>query len=283
MDAVLYKLLTNDKQARLFATDNTQMLKAAQPPLKGVACDVFGAVFTFTCLLHGIVTNAKRVSVKLETLEPSVYMIFGADENGDIQGFASDIMIGRQYGSIKEMAGNGGCIKIVYDNGADAVFTGIVEITEDDMAQNLSRYFTQSEQTETMFRYFCERDASGIRMSRGVLVQALPFADSVLISQWASRIDNEKDTLSDQKRTLESSFDTVFSDAAVAEKWPVRLQCSCDRQSVLCMLMGLGISELEWTVHDNQDIEVRCGKCGESYRFDAAEITRLIDMMEKEG
>ncbi len=283
MDAVLYKLLTHDKQARLFLIDNTAMLGGAHASLSGAALSIFSSALTFTCLLHGILTNAKRVTVKLESSEPAVYMVFGADANGDIQGFASEELIHRQYDGLKDMLGDNGCIRIVYDNGADAVFTGIVEIKEDDIAENLSRYFMQSEQTETIFRHFFECRALHIQLSRGVLVQALPFADSLLIQGWAERLESESGVINDSRQSVETLIETVFSGASVAEKWPVRLNCSCDRQSVLLMLMGLGASELEWTINEDKAIEVRCGKCGKSYGFGADEIKSLIGLIEKEG
>ncbi len=283
MDTVLYKLLTQDKQARIFFVDNAKIMNQAGAPFDGVTFNVFSAALTFTCILHGIITNAKRISVKLETSEPSAFMVFGADANGDVQGYVSDELAARQYSSLKEMAGSNGYIKIVYDNGADAVFTGIVEIKEDDVAQNLSRYFLQSEQTESVFRYFCERETSGFCLSRGVLIQALPFADSTLIPQWANRLEKEKAVIADCHIMNGILPEVVFADAAVAEQWPVRLRCSCDRQTVLFMLMGLGVSELEWTINDNQDIEIRCGKCGQRYRFGAEEIQSLINMIGQES
>ncbi len=283
LDTVLYKLLTRDKQARLFFIDNTRLIDEACSSLQGAVFDVFSTVLTFTCILHGIITNAKRVSVRLETSEPSAFMVIGADANGDVQGYVSDELAGRPYSSLKEMAGNNGCIKIVYDNGAGAVFTGIVEIKEDDIAQNLSRYFLQSEQTESVFRYFRKRDASGVCMSRGVFVQALPFANSTLIPQWTARLEKEKAVIADCQRPADTVPEVVFTDAAAAEQWAIRLRCSCDRQTVLFMLMGLGVRELEWTIDDNQDIEIRCGKCGQRYGFGPDEIQSLINMIGKQS
>ena len=282
MDTVLYKLLTHDKQARLFFIDNTVLIGEAQTPLKGAALRIFNTALTFTCMLHGILTNARRVSVKLESSEPEVYMAFGADANGDVQGFASDELIRRPYSGLKHMLGVGGCIKIIYDNGSDAVFTGIVDVIEDDIAQNLSRYFMQSEQTESYFRHDSIINVSGF-LSRGVLVQALPFADHAMIQDWAKHLEAEQSMLADSEQMIESLLETVFANADVAEKWPVRFKCSCDRQTVLFMLMGLGVSELEWTINENEDVEVRCGKCGLKYSFGADEIRNLIDSIDREG
>ncbi len=283
MDTVLYKLLTHDKQARIFLIDNTAMVNAAQASSEGVVLDVFNTVLTFTSILHGMFTNAKRVSVKLETSDPEGFMLFGADANGNVQGYVSDELISRRYNGLKEMAGDIGCLKIVYDNGADAVFTGIIEIKEDDIAQNLSRYFLQSEQTESIFRYYCAEDGPGIRLSRGILVQALPFAEKPLISKWAARLEKEKSVIAGSLKPAQALPNVFLSEADVTEQWPVRLKCSCDRQSVLFMLMGLGVNELEWTIDENQDIEVKCGKCGERYGFGADEIRNLIDAYSKEG
>ncbi len=281
METVLYKLLTKDKQARLLVIDNTAMIEQAAASLNGFAAELFSSLLTFACILHGLLTNAKRITVKLETQDPSSYMVVGADANGDVQGYMSDEMNSGSFNSLKEITADGGCLKIIYDNGADAVVTGVVEITGDNIEDNLSRYYLQSEQTESLYRYFAGNDSSTI--SRGIFVQALPFADKDLMTKWSDRMEECAGVIAQTQTPIEKLIDEVFFGADVTENWPIRYRCSCDRQSVLFMLMGLGTDDLEFTISENNSIEVKCGKCGEKYSFGADEIKQLIDMIGKKG
>lgn len=270
MDVILYKLLTKDKRARIYFIDNTEMMKEAGS--FGKAAADLRTLMTFTCILRGLITNAKRVSVKLETSDSLAFLICGADANGDIQGYASD-----KYTQYKKtLYGEKSLLKISQDNGADDIFTGVVDIKEGDLTDNLARYFQQSEQTQTVFRYFCEMNESSVPLSRGVLVQALPFAEDTLIKDWRIKLEARKESFVDKNCSVDALMETLFSEAVVVEQQPVRFKCSCDRQMIFEMLMGLGIDDLEWALKSEENIEVRCGKCGKRYDFGVDDIRQMF-------
>jgi molecular chaperone Hsp33 len=278
LETIIHKLLSKDKQARIYLIDNTALINELEDNsfLSPVASQVFYTVITFCCLLHGIMTNAKRVSIKLETADPSAFLVCGADASGSIQGYASDDFCQGEYTDLVSMIGSGGCLKIIQDNGIGTIFTGIVEIRNNDISESLDHYFMQSEQTKTIFRYLDEVADSKILLSRGVLIQALPFAETDLMAEWENLIESSKNILSDPNKSVEDLSQTVFSEAEVVERFPVRLLCTCSKEMILDMLLGLGVNELEWTLKDNQDIEVRCNKCGKRYMFGADEIRSLL-------
>jgi len=278
LDTLLYKLLSKDKQARIFLIDNTAVLNALEEKyfMSFAASDVFFSAITFCCQLHGIMTNAKRISVKLETSNPSAFLICGADANGSIQAYASDDFRQESYADLSSMIGSDGCLKIIQDNGFGTLFTGIVEIKENSIVNNLAHYFLQSEQTNTIFRYFREIQDAKVLLSRGVLIQALPFADNSMMSQWENRIDSYASLFADPSTLIEDILKTVFSDSDVLDRYAVRFMCTCSKDTILEMLLGLGINDLEWTLNDNRNIEVRCNKCGKRYSFDADEIRCLL-------
>lgn len=278
MDTLLYKLLTKDEQARIYLIDNTVLLDALEDKhfSSAAASDVFYTAITFCCHLHGMMTNAKRLSIKLETSGPSAFLSCGADADGSIQGYASDDFRQKNDKDLYSIFGTDGCLKIIQDNGHGTVFTGIVEIRDNSISNSFAHYFAQSEQTKTLFRYFTNIKDEKVLLSRGVLIQALPFADSHLMSGWETHIDSHADMLTGSDASIEDILKTVFSEADVVERYPLRLMCSCSREMILEMLLGLGVNELEWTLNDKQDIEVKCNKCGERYSFGADEIRSLL-------
>ncbi len=278
METFLYKLLTKDKQARIYLVDNTFLLNEleAYDFKSDIASDVFYTVMTFCCILRGIMTNAKRITIKLETSDASAFLICGAEANGNIQGYASDVLRENDFADLKSMIGTSGCLKIIRDNGQGTIFTGIVEIQCNNISNNLAHYFTQSEQTKTTFRYFQNIQNAMLSLSRGVLIQALPFAESTLMTEWENRIESDAQAFTDPHISLDKLVETVFSDADVVERFPVRLMCTCSKEMILETLLGLGASDLQWTLKENQNIEVRCNKCGKIYGFDADEIQRLL-------
>lgn len=279
METVLFKLLTKDKQARIYYVDNTLLLDAIDDKSfkNAFTSDIFYTSATFCCFLHGMMTSGNRVSVKLETSDSSAFLICGANANGSIQGYASDDYRQKDYADLQSMIGTSGCLKVIRDNGQGAIFTGIVDLMESSMQNNLAHYFSQSEQTKTTIHYFRDIQNTKVQLSRGVLIQALPFAESSLISDWESRIGSHAQAFAAPNLSTEDMLRTVFSDADIIEQFPIRLMCTCSREMILEMLLGLGVHDLEWTLNDSQDIEVKCNKCGKRYRFGADEIRSLLE------
>jgi len=278
VETFLYKLITKDKQARIYLLDNTLMLKALKNKFfkSDVASDVFYTAVTFCCHLHGMMINAKRVSIKLNTSDPLAFLSCGADADGNIQGYASDNLCEHDYADLAGIVGEDGCLKIIQDNGLGTIFTGIVEIRYNDIADNFAHYFLQSEQTQTVFRYFRNILGTKVSLSRGVMIQALPFAENTLVSGLENRIELHADTFSDPKTSIDIIMQTVFSDAEVLECFPVRIMCTCGSKMILKMLLALGASDLQWTLNDEKAIEVRCDKCGKKYLFNEDDIRSIM-------
>lgn len=271
MDAMLYKLLPGDRQARIYFIDNTAILRDAPAAGGGAAAQTFRTLLTFTCLLHGLFENAKRVSIKLETPDPSAGIVCGADCSGDIQGFVSDRLLQRRFDSLQALAGESGSLKLIQDNGAGAVFTGVIDMRARSLDEDLAHYFLMSEQTPTLFKSYHNEN-----MSRGVLIQALPFADEGVLSGWARRLDAHCDALADSGAAPESLLKAVFHDARVVEQRAVRYRCACDRQSVLALLLTLSADDIDWAMNGSDELEIKCGKCARRYSFGMEDIRAAL-------
>jgi molecular chaperone Hsp33 len=55
-----------------------------------------------------------------------------------------------------------------------------------------------------------------------------------------------------------------------------RFQCSCSRERVGKMIVGLGRAEAEEIIAERGDIEVGCEFCGLQYRFDPVDAAQLF-------
>jgi len=52
--------------------------------------------------------------------------------------------------------------------------------------------------------------------------------------------------------------------------------CTCSRQRVAKMILGLGAEEAQSVLRERPDIEVACDFCGAQYRFDAVDVAELF-------
>ena len=134
-------------------------------------------------------------------------------------------------------------------------------------------YFTQSEQLPTRILLAADGDHAC-----GIMLQHLPGASDDP-EAWR-RAHALLDTLTrDELLTLpaETLLYRLFHEeqvALIAQK-PLQFGCSCSRQRVGAMLLGLGRSECDAALADSR-IEVICEFCGHHYHFDTLDVEQLF-------
>lgn len=152
-------------------------------------------------------------------------------------------------------------------------YQGLVGLQADRIASAFEDYFTQSEQLPTRILLAADGDHAC-----GIMLQHLPGASDDP-EAWR-RAHALLDTLTrDELLTLpaETLLYRLFHEeqvALVAQK-PLQFGCSCSRQRVGTMLLGLGRSECDAALSDSR-IEVICEFCGHHYHFDALDVEQLF-------
>ena len=155
------------------------------------------------------------------------------------------------------------------------------------LAEVLEHYMLQSEQLDT--RLLLAADDS---VAAGLLIQRLPVEgegnlerqhreDEIGLNEAFNRIAHLAATLTrDELLTLDA--DTVLrrlfweEDVRRFEPLAPRFSCTCSRERVRSMLLGLGRDEVEGIVAERGDVEIGCDFCGTQYRFDAVDVGDLF-------
>lgn len=174
--------------------------------------------------------------------------------------------------------GPGALLAITIENpgstGRDPVrYQGIVALETDTLSAAFEQYFRQSEQLPT--RLLLAADA---RHVAGLMLQKLP-GDGGDEDGW-TRASALFDTLS-ARELLELPASTLLArlfhedDPRELGTRPLRFACSCSRPRVAAMLESLGVEEARAAVIDGS-ARIRCEFCGQSYRFEGAEIDALF-------
>ena len=55
-----------------------------------------------------------------------------------------------------------------------------------------------------------------------------------------------------------------------------RFACTCSREKVGAMIVGLGAEEAQSILDERGDVEVACEFCGLQYHFDPIDVTQLF-------
>ena len=171
-------------------------------------------------------------------------------------------------------------------------YQGIVPLHGDrreplqDLSQVLEHYMLQSEQLDTKLVL-----AADDRVAAGLLIQRLPVEgagnlgasneDEIGLNEHYNRIAHLAATLTrDELLTLDA--DTIlrrlFWEETVRRFAPLhpRFACTCSRERVGRMLLGLGRDEIDGLIAERGEAEVGCDFCGMHYRFDAVDVGELF-------
>lgn len=146
------------------------------------------------------------------------------------------------------------------------------------IADVLEFYMLQSEQLATRFVL-----AANDELAVGLMIQRMPETktDRQAAAEAFERIATLGGSLSSEE-LLTLPSETLLRRPFWAE--PLRCQvprraefrCSCSRERVQSMLIGLGQAEAEGIIAERGTVEVGCEFCGEHYYFDAVDVGALF-------
>ncbi len=180
-------------------------------------------------------------------------------------------------------------------------YQGVVPLFDDQrhklekVSAVLEHYMLQSEQLDTTLVL-----AANDQVAAGLLIQRLPMQgtdnlsgsmvskeneDQIGLNEHYNRIAILASSLK-QEELLTLDVDTIlrrlFWEESLTRFEPLegptapRFACSCSRERVGRMIVGLGQEEAASILTERADIEVACEFCGVQYRFDAVDAAQLF-------
>ncbi|MCH7344930.1 Hsp33 family molecular chaperone HslO [Pelomonas sp. CA6] len=155
------------------------------------------------------------------------------------------------------------------------------------LAEVLQHYMRQSEQLETTLVL-----AANEQLAAGLLIQRLPLeGEANLEGQSSARREELEDAyhrISMLASTLkpeellsldaETVLRRLFWQESLQRFEPLRprFACTCSRERVGNMLLGLGRAEVDEVVAELGGVEIGCEFCGTLYHFDAVDVGELF-------
>lgn len=158
----------------------------------------------------------------------------------------------------------------------------------------LQHYMLQSEQLDTTLVL-----AADDKVAAGLLIQRLPMAGAGNLAGTASQADEDQIGLNEhykriamlaaslkREELLTLDVDTIlhrlFWEEQLLRFEPLQgesgphFACSCSRERVARMMLGLGQAEADSILKERDVIEVGCDFCGLQYRFDAVDTAQIF-------
>ncbi|MCI8618588.1 MAG: Hsp33 family molecular chaperone HslO [Oscillospiraceae bacterium] len=209
-----------------------------------------------------------------------------SDAMGNVRGYVQNPAISlleKYQGKLDVGAavGTNGMLTVIRDLQMKEPYVGSVELVSGEIADDVTAYFAQSEQTPTAcaLGVLVDRDQS-VKVAGGYLFQLLPGAPDSVIDQLEQGIQKAGavTVMLDAGMTPEQMLEVAAGalELELLEKTEVAYKCYCSRDRVTSTLISLGRQELEQIVSEKETIHIECQFCDEDYSFTADEIAEIL-------
>jgi molecular chaperone Hsp33 len=249
------------------------------------AAVALGRALTGAALLAALMKDKQSILLKFEGNGPLGKIITEAGSAGWVRGYVAHPLadVPLRNGRIDVAAGLGraGFLTVVKDIGRSTRYSGTIELRTSEIGEDLAYYLVQSEQTPSVIglAIHLQRDGT-IGAAGGFLVQSLPPADDGFLGkiEWRIAAMAPLSSLLLEGKTPEDILSQLFQDVPhhrIGSR-PLQYLCSCSRAKMQSALVSLGREEIRDLLEQDGEAEVRCEFCRQTYRFNHAELEKLV-------
>ncbi|MBJ6801558.1 Hsp33 family molecular chaperone HslO [Geomonas propionica] len=253
------------------------------------ATAALGRSLTAGALMGAMLKTGQRVALRFEGNGPLKKIVIEADSDGTVRGYVGDTQVHllRPDGAldVPNALGRAGFLTVAKDLGLKEPYRGTVQLYTSGIAEDLALYLVESEQIPSAvgIAEFIEQDGT-VGACGGFLIQAVPPIDPLVVEELMDHIEKLpplSELLRDGK-TPEEILEMLLAgmEYDVLEKRAIGFACSCSRERIERVLISMGKKELNGILKEQHGAEVTCEFCGERYRFNEADLERLIAEIE---
>ncbi|HEV3156921.1 MAG TPA: Hsp33 family molecular chaperone HslO [Candidatus Baltobacteraceae bacterium] len=286
---------SDDGTVSVAAAVSTELVREAQRrhTLAPTASAALGRLLTAAALLGASSTRHERIALQIAADGPLLRLYAEAsllDERTiGVRGNVARPHVDLPLNALGKFdvgtaVGTGSlCVTRTYDTGPP--YVGVVALTSGEIGDDIAAYLARSEQVPSIVALGVLADQNGIRVSGGIIAQALPGSEDLLLEQLearAHRLHSVTEHLSagGSARSLAEVLLGGQARRALTE-YNVRFACRCSRPQVQRTLLALGPDELLHLAEEQAITEAVCEICKECYLLTREEILEIADQAAK--
>ncbi|HBF66598.1 MAG TPA: Hsp33 family molecular chaperone HslO [Clostridium sp.] len=226
------------------------------------------------------------VTLQIRGLGPLKGAVVTSDSQCRVKGyvFHPNIEVPSKYpGKLDVSAAIGqGYMSVIKDIGLKEPYAGRIQLVSGEIAEDLTYYYAQSEQTPSAIGLgvLVDTDTS-IRCAGGFMIQLMPDASEEVISQLETRLNTIPyiTDLLDMGQTPEGILEIILQgmDMKILDKVPTEFYCNCTKERVEKALISIGKEELEKIAKEDKKANLHCHFCGKEYDFSEEEILKILE------
>lgn len=269
---------------RIYALCTTNLVQEAaiRHHTSHLASAALGRAMNGALLLAATMKDNERIALRLKGDGPIGEVVADA-EGTHVRGYVGDpdVFLPLKNGKLDVggAIGAGNIIVTRYLQNAEP-FTGYAELVDGEIASDLTNYLYTSEQTPSSVALGVLVNKEGqVIASGGYFIQAMPGCAEETLAQLEENISLTPyvTQLLELGYTPEKMIETIASglDVTIQESIELSYKCRCSREKILGALATLGQEDIS-AMSQDEETEVHCQFCNETYKFSGEEIARLL-------
>ncbi len=269
---------------RIYALCTTNLVQeaATRHHTSHLASAALGRAMNGALLLAATMKDNERIALRLKGDGPIGEVVADA-EGTHVRGYVGDpdVFLPLKNGKLDVggAIGAGNIIVTRYLQNAEP-FTGYAELVDGEIASDLTNYLYTSEQTPPSVALGVLVNKEGqVIASGGYFIQAMPGCAEETLAQLEENISLTPyvTQLLELGYTPEKMIETIARglDVTIQESIELSYKCRCSREKILGALATLGQEDIS-AMSQDEETEVHCQFCNETYKFSGEEIARLL-------
>lgn len=269
---------------RIYALCTTDLVQEAaiRHHTSHLASAALGRAMNGALLLAATMKDNERIALRLKGDGPIGEVVADA-EGTHVRGYVGDpdVFLPLKNGKLDVggAIGAGNIIVTRYLQNAEP-FTGYAELVDGEIASDLTNYLYTSEQTPSSVALGVLVNKEGqVIASGGYFIQAMPGCAEETLAQLEENISLTPyvTQLLELGYTPEKMIETIARglDVTIQESIELSYKCRCSREKILGALATLGQEDIS-AMSQDEETEVHCQFCNETYKFSGEEIARLL-------
>ncbi|KXL52396.1 33 kDa chaperonin [Anaerotignum neopropionicum] len=274
---------------RAFAATTGELVQHARAVhhTSPVASAALGRMLTAAAMMGSMLKGEKDlVTLQIRGLGPLKGAVVTSDSHARVKGyvFNPNVEIPSKYPGKLDVSGaiGEGYMSVIKDIGLKEPYAGRIQLVSGEIAEDLTYYYAQSEQTPSAvgLGVLVDTDTS-IRCAGGFIIQLLPDATEDVISTLEKRLNAIPyfTDLLDMGQTPEGILGMILEglDMKILDKVPTEFYCNCTKERVEKALISMGKDELEKIISEDKKANLHCHFCAKEYDYSEEELQRLLE------
>lgn len=269
---------------RIYALCTTNLVQeaATRHHTSHLASAALGRAMNGALLLAATMKDNERITLRLKGDGPIGEVVADA-ECTHVRGYVGDpdVFLPLKNGKLDVggAIGAGNIIVTRYLQNSEP-FTGYAELIDGEIASDLTNYLYTSEQTPSSVALGVLVNKEGqVIAAGGYFIQAMPGCAEETLAQLEENISLTPyvTQLLELGYTPEKMIETIARglDVTIQESIELSYKCRCSREKILGALATLGQEDIS-AMSQDEETEVHCQFCNETYKFSGEEIARLL-------